>query len=251
MDLSKFKTTSDVVVDDTDSLGGGYTLESGVYPMTIDMVYLDETAKGAISMNCVFKNTSGQTLRHTFWIQSGAEKNYATTYVDKRTGEKHLLPGLNQANALVELTLGKQLSDLNPEEKTINLYNHEAGAEIPTKVQVLLDMLNRDVILGVQKKIEPKNVKGDDGLYHPDPTGATRTINEVAKIFQAGTGLTVGEIKAGETTGKFLQSWEKKWKDVTIDKSVPASKKPAGGAAGVGAVPTPVSSAGSLFPEKA
>lgn len=245
MDLSTLKANATEVKDDTgDSLGGGYILESGTYPMVIELAYMDKSAGGALSMNCVFKH-GNQTLKQSFWVQSGDKKGNSNTYVDKRTGETHLLPGLNMANAICTLTIGKELGDLSTTEKTINIYNFEAKAEIPTKVNVLMDLLNQPLTLGVQKRIVDKNVKNDAGEYVP--SGETRQENEVSKVFQAKTGLTVAEMRAGETEGKFIHNWEKKWKDVTIDKSSPTSGTP--GSMPKGAAPvTPAPAGNSLFP---
>lgn len=244
MDLSKLKASNNVKVDDNDSLGGGYILESGIYPMTIELAYMDQSAKGALSLNCVFKH-GNQTLKQSFWVQSGNDKGNAITYKDKRTGEEHLLPGLNMANAIIGLTLGKELSDLDTTEKMVNIYNFEAKAEIPTKVEVLMDLLGQDIIVGVQKRLVDKTVKADNGMYVPAPDGSHRTENEVSKVFQAGTGLTVAELRAGESTGSFIQDWKDKWTDVTIDKR---TKQAGGAAAPVAGAPTPAPAAGSLFP---
>jgi len=205
--FSSLKPATDVK-DDGDSLGmGSYILDSGLYQVTVDLVYASVSTGGALGMNCVFKTKDGREIRQTFWVQSGDAKGNKTYYADK-DGVKHNLPDLNHANALSQLTLGVDAHVLKDEEKVINIWNRDAKAEVPTKVKVAIELLGKQITLGLIKQTVDKNVKDDNGKYVP--SGETRDENEIDKFFHADSNLTVSEIKAGESTAKFIHAWKKK-----------------------------------------
>lgn len=205
--LSSLKADADVK-DDGDSLGmGSYVLDSGLYQTHVDLVYMSVSAGGAMGMNCVFKTKDGREIRQTFWVQSGDAKGNKSYYTDK-DGVKHNLPGLNQANALCQLAVGKDAYEMDHEEKVVNVWNSDSKAEVPTPVQVLTDLLKKQITLGVIKQVVDKNIKDSNGKYVP--SGDTRDENEIDKMFHPDTNLTVNEMKAGETEPKFIHSWKKK-----------------------------------------
>jgi hypothetical protein len=87
------------------------------------------------------------------------------------------------ANSLCLLTLGKEISELTTEEKVLNIYSPDAKAEVPTKVQVLMDLLNQEILVGLIKQTVDKTAKDAAGAYQP--TGETREENEIDKFFRA------------------------------------------------------------------
>jgi hypothetical protein len=214
-DLSDLQLDADVEQDDSDFLGGYQVKETGLYPMEIDLAYMGESSGGAKSLNLVFKN-GREEYKETIYITSGKKKGQRPYYIDKTTGEKRPLPGMSMANAITYLTLGKQIHELDVEPKVIKLYDFEQGKEIDTKVQVIMDLLGEEIVLGIRKQIEDKNVKNDDGDYVP--SGETREVNEIAKVFRASDNKTVSEAKAG-ADAEFMQKWHAKNAGVTIDKS--------------------------------
>jgi len=218
MALDALKVGSDVVAD-KDVLGGmgSFVLESGIYETKIDLAYLGKSKGGAMSLTLHFKTADDKQLRQSLWITSGDAKGNKNTYINKKTNEVHLLPGMNQANHISLLATGKELSELDTEEKVIKLYDFDAKEEIPTKVDVITEMLNKDIVLGVQKQIVDKNVKNDAGDYVP--SGDTREENEINKVFSAKDGRTVTEIKAEASEAQFIKDWKEKWTGVTITKA--------------------------------
>jgi len=238
--FSSLKTDADVK-DDGDSLGmGSYVVDSGLYQTSVDLVYASVSAGGALGMNCVFKTKDGREVRQTFWVQSGDAKGNKNYWTDK-DGVKHNLPGLNQANALCQLTVGKEAHELDDEEKVINVWNNEAKAEVPTKVRVATELLGKQITLGLIKQTVDKNIKDNNGKYVP--SGETRDENEVDKMFHPDSNLTVSEIKAGETEAKFIHAWKKKNDGITRNKakgatSGGATPGTAGAAAGASATPS-------------
>ena len=219
MSLADSLSIEDDVVDDGDRLGGdGYVWQSGVFPVVIDLAYLSESSSEAVGLNMVYKDENGRELKNTLWIKSGKNsKNPKKTYYVKE-GVKHNLPGMNHANAIALLTLGKQLTDLTVTEKTVALWDYDAKAEVNTKVEVYMDLIDQRIDVGVLRQIVDKNELNETtGKW--EATGEVRDINEVDKFFRESDGLTVTEIQAGETVPTFKEKWETKWTGVTQNKA--------------------------------
>jgi hypothetical protein len=217
--LSNLATDSSIN-EETDRLGGFQPLESDLYPLTIERAFVTTAVSGAAALNVHFKTDSNKELRSQFWMTSGTAKGCKNYYINK-DGDKFYLPGFNQANALCLLTVGKEISKLTTEPKVINLYDPTQKKEVPTKVEMLMDLIGKKIIGGVLKQIEDKRTKNaDTGEY--EPTGETRMTNEVDKFFRERDGLTVMEIKSRKTTPEFQTQWKEKWFGQVNDKSTGA-----------------------------
>ena len=239
--LSNLKMGADVNTEDKDSLGGGYILDSGVYDFNIDLAYMGQSQGGAVNLNLVCSSKGGKTLRQTLYVTSGDAKGNKTTYTDK-DGNARPLPGMAQANAICRMTMGTDLGDMATEEKVIKLYDFTAKADVDTKVAMIMPLIGKQISFGVQKVTVDKNVKNKAGIYVP--SGDTRQENEIDKIFQAETHLTMSEIAAGLTTGAFVTKWSEKWTDQVRDKSSGAKK----GGSAAGAPPVAATATAPLFP---
>lgn len=232
----------DSIQEQGDSLGGS-VLDSGIYDMVIDMAYIDISKNGAYGLVCSFRGANGVSHKETFWMTNTEAKGCLNYYVDK-SGAKQYLPGFNQANTLALLTTGMNISDLEPEKKTIKVYNYELKKEVPTEKQVVTAMLQQPIKIGLVKQIVDKTKKNPaTGAY--DPTGETREENEIHKLFDAENGCTVAELRAGATVPYFLEGWENKWKGQVRNRA--KGTKGDSGTAGAPASPGAMKKPGSLF----
>lgn len=193
------------IQNETDSVGTS-VLESGIYPATVQTAYINKSDGGALGLVCTF-NADNKTIRQTFWMTSGTAKGCKNYYEDK-SGEKKYLPGFIQANALALLTTGMEISALETETKVIKAWNKETKSEIPTKVEMLMDLVGKEIIIGLHKQTVDKTAKADDGSYQP--TGETRDENEVDKFFRAKDKKTTQEIR-DQVDASFIDTWTKKW----------------------------------------
>jgi hypothetical protein len=201
-------TTDDTIADEKDSVGGGGVLDSGIYAAKIAMAYLTKASSGALGLVLDLKTEAGKNLKQTLWMTSGTAKGCKNYY--EKDGEKHYLPGFLHANALALLTVGKEISQLETENKVVNVYSYEAKAEVPTKVDVLMDLLNQEIIVGVIKQTVDKTKKNEaTGVY--EPTGETREENDIDKLFRASDRMTTAEIRAQAETATFIETWSNKW----------------------------------------
>lgn len=223
--------TDNTVEEEVDSVGGGYSpVDSGAYTLTIKQAYGGAAASGAKNLTITAQTEDGKEIRQTIYLTSGTAKGAKNYY--ERDGKRHYLPGFLLANSLCLLTTGKEIAELETEEKTIKLYSSELGKETNTKVPMLMDLVGKTVIAGIIKQVVDKNVKNDDGDYVP--SGETREENEIDKFFcdrDDHRGLTVTEIKAGNSDVVFLNTWKEKWEGQVRDKT--AKDKGNAGKAGV------------------
>lgn len=221
MSLLKSLATNDSISNEKDSVGGGGPLESGLYNTTVSMAYLSKSKGGALGLVLTLKTEEGKDIRQTLWMTSGTEKG-CKNYYETKTGEKQYLPGFNIANSLTLLTVGKEISDLETETKVVNVYSAEAKAEVPTKVEVLMDLLNQEVTVGLIKQTVDKTTKNEStGLY--EPTGETRDENEIDKLFRTRDRMTTAEIRAQAEEAKFIDTWAAKFTGTVKNKSKGAS----------------------------
>jgi hypothetical protein len=208
MSLFKNLTVSNDIEQDKDTLGTSKFApwESGAYPAVIDLAYVEESKGGAMGIKFVFKTQDGKELDQTIYMTSGKEKGQLNYYVAK-DGTKKYLPGFTLVNDICLLTVGEEIKDLESETKVLSVYNYDAKKEVPTKKEVLTDLIGKDIILGVQKVIEDKY----------NAPGEVRTVNNISKVFHATDMRTTNEIRS-ESTAEFYPTWVEKNTGITIDK---------------------------------
>lgn len=216
MSLLSGLTTSNDIAAEKDSVGGGFVLDSNLYNFTIKLAYLQKTASDALSLVVHLTTEDNKDVRQQFWMTSGKEKGCKNYFVDKK-GEKQYLPGFNMANSLCLLTVGKEISQMETETKVVNLYSSEAKAEVPTNVEMLTELLGKQVLGGLIKQVVDKTAKDAAGNYQP--TGETREENELDKLFRERDGKTTAEILAQAPEAVFIETWKKKWVGQVKDKS--------------------------------
>ena len=237
--------TSDASIqNEKDSLGGGGVLESGLYKATVVTAHIGKASSGALSLVLHLKTDSGRDLKQTLWMTSGTAKGGNNYYTDKN-GDKQYLPGFLHANSLALLTTGKEISELDTETKVINLWSSEAKAEVPTKVEMVMDLIGKEILAGVIKQTVDKTAKNDAGVYVP--TGETRDENDIDKLFRARDRMTTAEIRAQAETAVFADQWEAKWTGKTKNKATGAAANGTAGAPKAGAAAASKKPTTSLF----
>ncbi|MCP3674987.1 MAG: hypothetical protein GY829_11035 [Gammaproteobacteria bacterium] len=205
------------ITEETDRLGGGVP-DSGLYDCAIEMAYVEESSGGAMGFHLSLATANGQNIRNTFYLTGGKKKGQNNYYID-RAGNKQYLPGFSQGNSLAQLALGKNLAELTPEAKTILLYDFDAKKDIPQEKQVVTELIGQKIKVGVIKEIVNKNVKNADDVWVP--IAETREQLIIDKFFEATTGCTVVERKAGVAQGEFINKWTAKNTGTVRNKTVP------------------------------
>jgi hypothetical protein len=223
--LDKLTVGSDVEGTNEDYIpgAGGFTLDTGVYPMKVELAYLGESQKGALSVTLWLKEVNGnKSLRETFYVTSSKANGQKNTFMDKRSGKPRLLPGMENMNQLAMICTGQPLAAQKSEPKTVKLYDFDEKKELPKEVPVLTGMLQKDVLVCVVK--HRKNKTQYIGGEYVE-TNEEKIFNEVDKFLHA-SGHSVAE-KAGGGDADFRERWEaKRPADFVMDKY-----KPVGGSA--------------------
>jgi hypothetical protein len=213
-----------------------FVQESGIYDVTIDLVYRQSTASGSEKMVFTFKGDAPNPFVFTnpFFTKSSTAKGNSNTFFNKRTNKEEYLPGYKQAAVISELTCNKKLDDLSWETKTVNLWSFEANKKVPTNVEVCEELIGKGLILGLTKLKENKRARGANNVWRN--TNEPRWKNEIDKIF-TDEGKTLTEHR-NNLDPDFIVQWKgaKAGKDVDRFKPV-AEEQPV---PGVPAMPKPV-----------
>ena len=243
-DYSNLSVEDDVAPEkDTLPAERSFSIDSGVYPVTIDLAYLVESKGGSTMLNIHFKEDpfGGFTVKERLILTSGHAKGKKNTYTDS-DGVKHLLPGMSHADSIAKLTCGKGFGQLMPsvEKKMVKLWNFDAKAEIPTEVDVVMDLMGKKLQVGILKVEE--NKRRNEGGNWVD-TNEKKDKNELDRVFNE-DGQTAIEATAGQP-GTFLEKWKGKNDGRTVNryKPVPGAATPTPGAP---AAPAPTTD-GPLF----
>lgn len=207
---------STTAVEDKDVLGGGYSLaETDIYTGKIQVAYVTKAASGAMAVNVqIALAETGTVHRETIYFTNKAGQAF---YVDKKTNEERNLPGYTLLNSMTLLSIGKELLELDSEERIINVYSYDAQGEVPTKVDMLTDLLGEEVYVAIVKQTVDKTAKADDGSYQP--TGETKDENVIEKFFRMRDKKTTSEVIAQAEEAVFFDSWLEKNKGKTLNKA--------------------------------
>lgn len=247
MSLLKALTTQKDIADEVDSVGGsGKLFDSALYQFKITMAYLQKSKGGALGLFLTLKSDKGEELKTNMYLTGGDDKGNLNYY--EKDKQKHYLPGFNLGNSLALLTTGKEISDLDTETKVVNIYDFTVKADVPTKVEVVTDLIGAEINAGVIRQLVDKRVKNDaTGKY--ESTGETREENEVDKFFCAKEkylNMTATEIKSKVEKAVFVDTWQEKWAGKVKDKST-KSGSTAGAPAKAGAAKAAGKPESSLF----
>lgn len=215
--LGNVKT--DNSVEDKDTLGGGFIVDTGVHKMMIELAYIEKMQSGSVAMHLHLKSVeNGALVRTKDYIVSSDAKGNKTTYTDKETGKELPLPSFSLMTSLAQVTAGCNIEDLTEEERVVERWDFDTSSNVPQKTTVLKELIDKPVQVGIirQKVHKRKEV---DGNWIDTPE--VKEENKVEKFFRAADGLTQTEIKAGATEASFKQKWADRYGTDTIDKTDP------------------------------
>ena len=198
-----FEVSADIKQDEERDVIAGQKLATGIYPMKLKLVYLDQSKGGAHNVNIVGE-INGLPYNETIYLTNRAGNNF---YLDKKTGDKRLMPGFSQVSNMCELLAGKKLGAMAMETKLIKVYDYTEKTEVPVERKVLTELLGMLTYPAIYNIKENKQVDNGSGKYIDDPTGAHRDKNEISKWFDSEK-RTLPEKKASKDA-KFYKDWEK------------------------------------------
>lgn len=205
MGFAALQMDTDVQTQEEDVLpsGGGFILDTGLYPMVIENAYFDKSQGGAMNCNLHLRIKGGdkRVFRQTIYITSGDAKGNKPFYV--KDGKKFPLPGYAMVDGICRIAADTGLGQIGAEKRLVKLYDFDAGAEVPREVPVLTELLGQEIVVGMQKRRE--NKRANQGGEWVD-TNEAREYNEISKVFFP-SGHTLTEKKA-EADPEFIKKWE-------------------------------------------
>lgn len=214
---------TNVKVEEKDTLGGGFTIPSGIHPTAIKMAYLDAWASGAlfVSLELVaFVDGQEKTHKENITISNKAGE---FTYTDKKTGQPVPMPGYAMVDTLFRLATGKGFNEQSVEVKQVSVYDKDVKGNVNKEKEVFMDVLRQKVQAGILlQKVDKTALNQATNKY--DPTGETREENVLHKVFDFETKQTILE-KASGKPAEFYKGWDERFTGKVIDKS---KGKPAG-----------------------
>lgn len=215
MDLSNLDIADDVEQTEKDTLGGYQPKDSDIYQAKIKQAYIDVSSGGARFVHLELEFKDATTMRKNIYISTNKKNGQNSFYM--REGKKVILPGAAQVKSLVELAvgIGATFKSMKNDEKTVMVRDPATGNDVQVAKVVLLDMLGKDIVVGITAEQVNKRVKDDLGNYVD--SAESMVINEFDKFFQAGSNKTLTEVK-GKTSADFIQKWITKNRGITADK---------------------------------
>ncbi len=205
-----------VTETETDYIPSSGPLESGIYEGIITMAYRGISKAGAAFMALTI-DSNGRSHSEKVYVTSGNAKGNKATYTDKKSGKEKPLPGYLLGSAFANLAGDKTIQNLATEEKIVNIYDYEQKKELPTKVDVFIDLLDSPIIVGLVKTIEDERKANDSGSY--EATGETREQTQINKVFRASDRKTVAEAMVKDSAATYIDNWEKRYTGTLKDNS--------------------------------
>jgi len=187
-----------------DRLGGYAPHASGIYTGPIKMAYAGQAKSGARFIYLSLE-LDGREYRETIYITNKAGENW---FLNKETKKKVPLPGFTTIDDICLVATGVPLSEQESAEKVVNVYDPDAKKELPKSVPVLTELLGKSVSVAVQLSTENKSVKNGAGEY--EPTADTRDVNNIEKVFDTDSKMTVAEARDGKDKATFWDAWSER-----------------------------------------
>ena len=239
--LDFLQVADDVVQkEETDVLSSGGVFDTDVYSLKCKYAYMEEnkvkkddgTEKvTSVMFYASFTDTAtDRTIRFSECIASAKTGKLKPTYTDKKTNKEVLLPGYTKVVSLLQAAgmSIKTLAELAPEPKTLQLYDFDAGKEVPQEKAVILDMSGAEITAAIYRQVETKMAKDPATGSYSVATAEEKEVNIFEKFGNA-EGATNQELRAGEPA-TFLADWQEMHKGKIRDKRKKGAT--AGGTAG-------------------
>lgn len=216
-----------------DRLGGYAAKESGIYTGKVKAFYAGQSSGGAHNVTVILSggDFGADEYRETIYITDKEGKNF---YLNKQDQTKKVaLPGFTIVDDIVACSgVAPGLNALSFEDKVMNIYDPEQQKEVPKSVPMAVALLGAEVSVGILKTKELKQKKNQStGNYEPVGDGSTRDVNNIDKVFNTATKMTVAEARNGATEAKFWPAWSEKNTGVTRDRTTAGGQGKAGGPA--------------------
>lgn len=210
------KSDNQEVQQDVIYKGTGGTLPTSAYPAKIKLAMLKESQAGALALE-LHLEIEDKIVRETIYFTNRQQETFYT-----KNDKNYPLPGYTTVNDISLVTTGAYIEDQDTEEKTVELYDFDAKAEVPKQVNCVTAMHGKDLIVGLYEEQTFKQAKNESNGKWED-TEEVRQSNTVNKVFNE-DGLTVQELIAEADEASFINDWKENYDGELIDRT--KGKKP-------------------------
>lgn len=221
--LGNLKVANDALGDE-DRVGGFQIFDSKVYAAKIKMAYLRAAESGAIGLTLIL-DLEGKEFNKTVYITNKAGETFSTD----TDGKKKNMMGFNLANSLAMVACGKPLNQLKDEERLQKIRNFAEKKDENIKVQVIVDLLDKEVNVGIVHQQVNKQSKVNGEYVNVE---GVRDENEISKFFCAKKkflNMTATEMAIAANDDTQTAEFIAKWKEANEGKVINRVKPITGG----------------------
>lgn len=187
---------------------GSTPVESGAYLAKAILSYVmpnKDPQSQTLMVRTEFEFTeTGRRYTDTFCV---AGRTGDTFFIDKQTGAKQNLPGFDNMTDLAAFGAGCALGDLVQEDKTIEVFDKEAGGKVNKTVTAFPEIGDNEVYLLIQRVRKNKQKLNEKTKKYED-TAETYEVSEIVRVCDT-DGLTFNERAADKTEREFFDLWLK------------------------------------------
>lgn len=201
----------DGLEESQDRVGGREVLESNIYTGTIKGFYGGVSEKGAKFVNVTLTKEDGKDYTETVYVTNQKGENFYGVK-DKSgnlTGKNAPLPGFTVIDDICTCVTGLPLCEQEWEDKIAQVWDKEAGKELPKSVKSATKVVGGIVSLGILKVLENKSA-AVQGSTQRVFTAEEIEKNSIDKVWNTDAQMTVAEARDGVTeNGIYWGKWIK------------------------------------------
>lgn len=142
-----------------------------------------------------------------------------------KNGQNIPMPGFVIIDDICQILTEEGITEQDTEIGKVKIRDYDSGQDIPTKVEILADLVGEEIALAIQHRRENKRERSSDGSYQPTPEPVER--NTIVHAFSAEDFATLREIeddKEPEFAEKWINKYQGKIND-TFKENVGGAKK--------------------------
>lgn len=199
---------------------GGFTpLPSGLYEATIKRAYAVSTDKSdaaAVRIELTVTSDTGKTeMTETFWVMSAEGETFR---VDKRTGERRVIPEWMEMNNLASLATDGEFKFPDLETDDYSYRVEKEGKESFIKTECYPELEGFEVLVAITHRKRYKQVKQGDKYVYIDEVYETNTVDRFFDL----DGFTAAELDREAEEPSISTKWEEKNAGKVIEQRRPA-----------------------------
>ena len=215
-----------VTVVEKDVLGGGkFTLDTGVYDLTIRQMYMVQNAGGSYSMQLVLETPDKKLYSPSiYFMDKTGDYTTISNYGDTK-GKRVNTIGYDQLDTICKFAVGKSLVEVQDSAQTKTVIKQFSKDQEKINVEMFMDVIGAKIQMAIEER--RVNKTADSGQLKPNgtklyvPTNEDRLENVHVKIFNE-AGYTTEEL-ASNKPATFRDLWIEKKAGILVDKFKPVT----------------------------